>query len=931
MYPYNLISVCGSCSLHSSNPPVEFLASWDIHDDINIFAHRFQLNYILSFHIQTIDTHEPSLHPLHQVHPIWNDVPPKVSILSSIVEPIQTLLHSKPYKQFLDFLLQKEPEYTLYFTGHSSGGLLSQLILLHIVQSSVLHKIPHCITFGKPNPGNLEFARYFNNRVRHCSNYFAKGDLSYTSFHEDTQAIILDNDEDPMIPNNPAYYQRCFINLYKRRQQHISTYDEETSSRIITHFFKTHARHNSLKSYITQLKNTQIMSDWMLTTPFHNISTRLRDNDVIQLAKKTLEGVLFMITRASIKTKLINLPALDENPNVRVFLASFMIHTRPSSCFESIGPLEQSVQTSATALVNTFKEICNGITSPTRITIYQWCTWSTLVIQLKEYLTCFKEWKVPDENKLTERLKHALLALYRAETHLIPNTYEYNSMIADLKSQKKKLRAKMLQIAGKEVLASFDETIKQQGFHIDTPLATNTPPIHGGLSKLPGRMSNEQLAHELLLDPTFQLDDQGAGYIENDVLTKVRESFKVAFWDSLVADLKLNPPCYVRVLKVIGEVRDGIIDLAPNRSLELNEKIDITYWQQQIETGMLDWSSCILLIQGMLGIAMSIQEPSRKEETLTKWKTLEDELKSSNPEDHPTLFCKALEYVLGCVNVMRVDAANARLRKIAIIIQQHGVEYERAHMSKKIKANPSYLQRTPTWLQQVLKKEIEKGRADPQKLSLGDAKEYERIHSIAVLSLVVANEPVEADTCPELLLLDLHRLKKYHLDFHFDVKAACMLAMASQRLLSNNKGSSVVDLLEHLKKSLNHFEASTFKNKIDCIQGFISTFNDELTPPEKELIASCMSPSNKCYSKELLERLLEIPHMLFDKSYGPMEEQWLKILSHDCNHTDMPQSPFIKNVYERILKNAGRLWNVVNLNRKAHFDIYNDLMRSRES
>jgi len=45
--------------------------------------------------------------------------------------------------------------------------------------------------------------------------------------------------------------------------------------------------------------------------------------------------------------------------------------------------------------------------------------------------------------------------------------------------------------------------------------------------------------------------------------------------------------------------------------------------------------------------------------------------------DHPLVFCKALEFLLDRVNIMRVDAANARLRLISPVIRDHGVQYER--------------------------------------------------------------------------------------------------------------------------------------------------------------------------------------------------------------------------------------------------------------
>eukprot|EP00960_Hanusia_phi_P001045 28633-Hanusia_phi.AAC.1 len=354
--------------------------------------------------------------------------------------------------------------------------------------------------------------------------------------------------------------------------------------------------------------------------------------------------------------------------------------------------------------------------------------------------------------------------------------------------QKTKLRAKMRQIAGVQALQQFDQQLRQQGLgNLDTENnAADTETEHkqnnNYLSSLPGRMSNEQLAHELLLDPTFKLNEREAGYIESPVLLNVRDAFKRAFWDSLVDDLKLNPPCYTRVLKVVGEVRDGMIDLAPARKDQFLEKFDTSYWQDQIDRGLLDWVSCVSLMKAMVALELEMQEPTRREETQTTWATLQDQLSDCPPQQQPTAFCKALEYVLDRLNVMRVDAANSRLRNIAQVIQDHGVEYEMAFMQKKTQSNPGYLKRTPEWIREVMEQEVKKRRINPSKLIQGDANEYQRFHASAVLSLVTASEPVTPDNCPETLLLDISRLQKHHLHFHFDTLGAALLAIVSQRL-----------------------------------------------------------------------------------------------------------------------------------------------------
>ena len=50
---------------------------------------------------------------------------------------------------------------------------------------------------------------------------------------------------------------------------------------------------------------------------------------------------------------------------------------------------------------------------------------------------------------------------------------------------------------------------------------------------LPGLMSNQQLAHELLLDPLFQLKKKGGPHTENPVFHNICKSISRSFLDNL--------------------------------------------------------------------------------------------------------------------------------------------------------------------------------------------------------------------------------------------------------------------------------------------------------------------------------------------------------------------------------------------------------------
>jgi len=89
----------------------------------------------------------------------------------------------------------------------------------------------------------------------------------------------------------------------------------------------------------------------------------------------------------------------------------------------------------------------------------------------------------------------------------------------EFRTQIARLRAKLEQFKGPESLIEFDQTVRR-------PVVAR--PQNGMNVYIEPRMTNEQLAHELLFDPEFQLDD--SGNFSNPVANQIRKSFHEAFW-----------------------------------------------------------------------------------------------------------------------------------------------------------------------------------------------------------------------------------------------------------------------------------------------------------------------------------------------------------------------------------------------------------------
>ena len=99
-----------------------------------------------------------------------------------------------------------------------------------------------------------------------------------------------------------------------------------------------------------------------------------------------------------------------DNVNVRVFLAAFLIVHRSNHVFEMMGELETTLKNSAMVMLRSFEDILVKIQEKSRTTMMaaprlpgddnQQIITKDFVPMLFQYLTDFKQWKMPDEAKL---------------------------------------------------------------------------------------------------------------------------------------------------------------------------------------------------------------------------------------------------------------------------------------------------------------------------------------------------------------------------------------------------------------------------------------------------------------------------------------------------------------------------------------------------
>ena len=322
----------------------------------------------------------------------------------------------------------------------------------------------------------------------------------------------------------------------------------------------------------------------------------------------------------------------------------------------------------------------------------------------------------------------------------------------------------MARIEGEEALQKFD-----------VELANDTMSSAATLSG--GKLTNEQVAHEILLDGMFQLSDDGYEYGGGDAVAwrRTRESFWKGFWDALETDLSMLTPCYVRLLRVLTEIKDGIVALSSTSGIE--EVIDEDMIRERVAVGAYSYQDAMNLVMVTSGILLGMQtKQTRKAQTREMLAVVQAEAADKKG------VVKGLAFLMDRVNVMRVDEANVRLRRVAPTIQQHGTEYETLMFREKVCDKRIVPALTMNWLASSM------GGSTRTSLSSGASRID--LHTRALLSMLNAKEKFVETTIAETLKMDIHHMNTFRHEFQFLIKAKTLLVLLGMERLPGTPPSS---------------------------------------------------------------------------------------------------------------------------------------------
>ncbi|GFY89353.1 T-complex protein 11 [Actinidia rufa] len=228
-------------------------------------------------------------------------------------------------------------------------------------------------------------------------------------------------------------------------------------------------------------------------------------------------------------------------------------------------------------------------------------------------------------------------------------------------------------------------------------------------------MENELIVNEVLHEQhhTFADSLNVNAEAQSSIKAKIKEAMEKAFWDGITDAMKQDEPKYDRIVELMGEVRDGICEIAPlSWKEEIFEAIDLDILIQVLNSGKLDMDYLGKILQFSLTTLQKLSAPATEDELkvahLSMLKELAEICQAGNDSNHSHIIAliKGLRFVLEQIQVLKQEISKARIKIMEPLLKgPAGLDYLRNAFANRYgppSDSPTALPLTMGWLSSVL-------------------------------------------------------------------------------------------------------------------------------------------------------------------------------------------------------------------------------------
>ncbi|CAB5382069.1 unnamed protein product [Rhizophagus irregularis] len=321
-------------------------------------------------------------------------------------------------------------------------------------------------------------------------------------------------------------------------------------------------------------------------------------------------------------------------------------------------------------------------------------------------------------------------------------------------------------------------------------------------------LTNEQLAHEIIIDPEFELQPPKRTELEE----RVRSMATKAFFDSARADFEKGK-YDVWIPNLLSDIKQRLVDLVPPTSplqSSINEILDIDLIKQQTKE-----------LKGLKDLA--------------------------------EIFKRLLEIL----DQMRLDLANYRVKAFRSYLKEHAVDYERRKFDQALKSNRLSLDRTKAWLTPTIDSLLRTvAERNPENVYLPQHKhnhgiKFDQVYNEALVSFIFQQSIIDKNSCPETFLLDVERL------WNFQNEGQAITIVAALLMLTKNVASSQANF------SFDDDNLPKLKDTLFVLLLDGDTTIDNLTAEILNYLPSSLSPETQSLVKSMVSKTLSQSDKVF--------------------------------------------------------------------
>ncbi|KAF0687042.1 Aste57867_21181 [Aphanomyces stellatus] len=384
---------------------------------------------------------------------------------------------------------------------------------------------------------------------------------------------------------------------------------------------------------------------------------------------------------------------LFEGASYRVLLMAGMLTHHPRETMDDIS-VDMRLHFCARQVCRALATLTTA-TSSVALFTPAWRRWDACRLA---YVAMFTQWKERDGDRLTSDMLNVYAELFAVHTTA---TLEHaTDIVATTAGQLAQLRGAIEQTLGGEATAVRLQAMEDQiAARLAPPRPASPPPSQPSSISPPTPpkpdlevaktvFANDELAHEVILNPAFQLSE--ADQLPVTAASRIHTTMQNAFWDRMRASLDRQ-----WVVGTLVELRDAIASVCKQPTLTAAVPSDRLMAMAQ--SGAWDeWTEVVLA--SWLQVVADAEAPARRDTTMAYRAQL---LASAPPASEAEWFdrlCAFIRFGFDKLEMLRLDSMNTHLRMLSPYLARHGVDHEAKKFSQRVERGDVTLARTQAWL-----------------------------------------------------------------------------------------------------------------------------------------------------------------------------------------------------------------------------------------